>query len=93
VARAKSKGELLAHLKTRGVEDDIAQAVVFRSKRLASSTIVNSLPLGLHLAIHIRSYQSASSLENFVRRALLKSRLMKRSMASMMNLNIALPLI
>jgi regulatory protein len=30
VARAKSKGELLAHLKTRGVEDDIAQAVVFR---------------------------------------------------------------
>ena len=30
MARAKSKGELLAHLKTRGVEDDIAQAVVFR---------------------------------------------------------------
>ena len=30
MARAKSKGELLAHLKTRGVEDDVAQAVVFR---------------------------------------------------------------
>lgn len=30
VARAKSKGELLAHLKKRGVEDDVAQATVFR---------------------------------------------------------------
>ena len=30
VARAKSKGELLAHLKTRGVEDDVAQATIFR---------------------------------------------------------------
>ena len=30
VARAKSKGELLAHLKKRGVEDDIAQATIFR---------------------------------------------------------------
>ena len=30
MTRAKSKGELLAHLKTRGVEDDVAQAVVFR---------------------------------------------------------------
>ena len=30
VARAKSKGELLAHLKKRGVEDDGAQATIFR---------------------------------------------------------------
>ena len=38
MARAKSKGELLAHLKTRGVEDDIAQAVVFR---LQESGLIN----------------------------------------------------
>ena len=38
VARAKSKGELLAHLKLRGVEDDIAQAVIFR---LQESGLVN----------------------------------------------------
>ena len=30
VARAKSKGELLAHLKKRGVVDDVAQATIFR---------------------------------------------------------------
>ena len=30
VTRAKSKGELLAHLKSRGIEDDVAQAVIFR---------------------------------------------------------------
>jgi len=30
VTRAKSKGELLAHLKKRGVEDDVAQATIFR---------------------------------------------------------------
>ncbi len=30
VARAKSKGELLDHLKKRGVEDDVANATVFR---------------------------------------------------------------
>jgi len=30
VARAKSKGELLDHLKKRGVEDDVAQATIFR---------------------------------------------------------------
>ena len=30
VVRAKSKGELLAHLKKRGVEDDVAQATIFR---------------------------------------------------------------
>jgi len=30
VARAKSKGELLAHLKTRGIEEDVAAATIFR---------------------------------------------------------------
>jgi regulatory protein len=30
VTRAKSKGELLAHLKKRGIEDDVAQATIFR---------------------------------------------------------------
>ena len=30
MTRAKSKGELLAHLKTRGIEDDVAHAVIFR---------------------------------------------------------------
>ncbi len=30
VARAKSKGELLAHLKKRGIELDIANAVIYR---------------------------------------------------------------
>ena len=30
VARAKSKGELLAHLKKRGVEVDVANATIFR---------------------------------------------------------------
>ena len=30
VARAKSKGELLVHLKKRGVEDDVAKAIIYR---------------------------------------------------------------
>ncbi len=30
MTRAKSRGELLAHLKTRGVEDDVAAAILFR---------------------------------------------------------------
>ena len=38
MTRAKSKGELLAHLKSRGVEDDVAQAVVFR---LQESGLIN----------------------------------------------------
>ena len=40
MARAKSKGELLSHLKTRGVEDDVAQAVVFR---LQEAGLINDL--------------------------------------------------
>ena len=38
VVRAKSKGELLAHLKKRGVEDDVAQATIFR---LQESGLIN----------------------------------------------------
>ena len=38
VARAKSKGELLAHLKKRGVDNDVAQATIFR---LQESGLVN----------------------------------------------------
>ena len=30
MARAKSKGELVAHLKKRGIEDDVAAATVYR---------------------------------------------------------------
>ncbi len=30
MARAKSKGELLAHLKKRGVEDEVAQATIYK---------------------------------------------------------------
>ncbi|MCF8521864.1 MAG: recombination regulator RecX [Candidatus Planktophila sp.] len=38
VARAKSKGELAAHLKKRGIEDDVAAAVIFR---LQESGLIN----------------------------------------------------
>jgi hypothetical protein len=62
-------------------------------RRQALSMIVNLHQPGLHRATLIRSYQSASSLVNFARRALLKNRLMKLSMASMMNPNIAWHLI
>lgn len=38
MTRAKSKGELLAHLKARGIEDDVAQATIFR---LCEAGLVN----------------------------------------------------
>ena len=38
MARAKSKGELLAHLKKRGIEDDVAAATVYR---LQESGLIN----------------------------------------------------
>lgn len=40
VARAKSKGELVAHLKKRGIDDDVAAAVVFR---LQEAGLINDL--------------------------------------------------
>jgi regulatory protein len=44
VARAKSKGELLAHLKARGVEDQVAQATIFR---LQEAGLVNDQEFAL----------------------------------------------
>ena len=38
MTRAKSKGELLAHLKKRGVEDDVAQATIYK---LTESGLIN----------------------------------------------------
>ena len=38
MTRAKSKGELLAHLKKRGVEDDVAQATIYK---LTESGLLN----------------------------------------------------
>lgn len=40
VARAKSKGELLTHLKARGVEDQVANATIFR---LSEAGLVDDL--------------------------------------------------
>ncbi len=44
MARAKSKGELLTHLKARGVEDQIAQATIFR---LQEAGLVNDQEFAL----------------------------------------------
>ncbi len=57
MARAKSKGELLAHLKTRGVEDDIAQAVVFR---LQETGLVNDREFAAAWATSRHSHKKLS---------------------------------
>lgn len=44
VARAKSKGELLSHLKARGVDDQVAQATIFR---LTEAGLVNDQEFAL----------------------------------------------
>lgn len=44
MARAKSKGELLTHLKARGVEDQVAQATIFR---LQEAGLVNDQEFAL----------------------------------------------
>jgi regulatory protein len=44
VARAKSKGELLTHLKARGTEDQVAQATIFR---LQEAGLVNDQEFAL----------------------------------------------
>ena len=44
MARAKSKGELLAHLKARGVDDQVAQATIFR---LSEAGLVNDQEFAL----------------------------------------------
>jgi len=55
--RAKSKGELLAHLKSRGVEDDVAQAVVFR---LQESGLINDREFALAWAQSRHSHKKIS---------------------------------
>ena len=57
MARAKSKGELLAHLKTRGVEDDVAQAVVFR---LQETGLVNDREFAAAWATSRHSHKKLS---------------------------------
>lgn len=57
VARAKSKGELLAHLKSRGVEDDVAQAVLFR---LQESGLVNDRDFAVAWANSRHSHKKLS---------------------------------
>ena len=44
VARAKSKGELLTHLKARGVDDQVSQATIFR---LQEAGLVNDQEFAL----------------------------------------------
>ena len=57
MTRAKSKGELLAHLKTRGVEDDVAQAVVFR---LQETGLVNDREFAAAWATSRHSHKKLS---------------------------------
>ncbi len=57
VARAKSKGELLAHLKSRGIEDDVAQAVIFR---LQESGLINDRDFALAWASSRHSHKKLS---------------------------------
>ena len=57
VSRAKSKGELLAHLKSRGIEDDVAQAVIFR---LQESGLINDRDFALAWASSRHSHKKLS---------------------------------
>jgi regulatory protein len=57
VARAKSKGELLAHLKTRGVEDQVAQATIFR---LSEAGLVNDQEFALAWATSRHNHKKIS---------------------------------
>ena len=52
VARAKSKGELLAHLKKRGVEDDVAQATVYRLQEKISFAYLLLYKIFSNLSTH-----------------------------------------
>ena len=57
MSRAKSKGELLAHLKTRGVEDDVAQAIIFR---LQEAGLVNDSEFAIAWAKSRHSHKKIS---------------------------------
>jgi len=57
VARAKSKGELLAHLKARGTEDQVANATIFR---LQEAGLVNDQEFALAWAASRHSHKKIS---------------------------------
>jgi regulatory protein len=57
VARAKSKGELLAHLKARGVEDQVAAATIFR---LQEAGLVNDQEFALAWATSRHNHKKIS---------------------------------
>ena len=57
VARAKSKGELLAHLKTRGIEDQVAAATIFR---LQEAGLVNDQEFALAWATSRHNHKKIS---------------------------------
>jgi regulatory protein len=57
VARAKSKGELLTHLKARGVEDQVAQATIFR---LQEAGLVNDQEFAIAWATSRHNHKKIS---------------------------------
>jgi len=86
--RAKSRGELFTLLKKRGIEEEVANAVLFRLRNKALSMTMNSLATGVSLANALRKFQSGSSQVNFVQRES-QTRSLNGSLAiSLMNLNL-----
>ncbi len=57
MTRAKSKGELLAHLKTRGIEEDVAQAVIFR---LTEAGLINDADFAIAWATSRHGHKKIS---------------------------------
>ena len=57
MTRAKSKGELLAHLKTRGVEDEVAAAVIFR---LTEAGLINDADFAIAWATSRHGHKKIS---------------------------------
>lgn len=57
VARAKSKGELLTHLKARGVDEQVAQATIFR---LQEAGLVNDQEFALAWATSRHHHKKVS---------------------------------
>jgi len=80
VARAKSKGELVAHLKKRGIEDEVASATIFR---LQEAGLIDDE----EFARAWTHYLSELLLANFALAGSIKILLMPPSMRSMMKMN------
>ena len=57
MTRAKSKGELLTHLKTRGVEDEVAAAVIFR---LTEAGLINDADFAIAWATSRHGHKKIS---------------------------------